>query len=39
MSILLDGDTRVLVQGTTGQQARVHVQYMRRILRRAGGRT
>ncbi len=29
MSILLDGATRVLVQGITGQQARRHVGYMR----------
>lgn len=29
MSILLDGSTRVLVQGITGQQARRHVGYMR----------
>ena len=28
MSVLLDADTRVLVQGITGQQARVHVEYM-----------
>ena len=28
MSILLDGQTRVLVQGITGYQARVHVEYM-----------
>jgi succinyl-CoA synthetase alpha subunit len=28
MSILLDGGTRVLVQGITGHQARTHVQYM-----------
>jgi succinyl-CoA synthetase alpha subunit len=29
MSILLDGDTRVIVQGITGREARIHVQYMR----------
>lgn len=29
MSVLLDGTTRVLVQGITGQQARRHVGYMR----------
>lgn len=28
MSILLDGQSRVLVQGITGQQARTHVAYM-----------
>lgn len=28
MSILLDGHSRVLVQGITGQQARTHVPYM-----------
>lgn len=30
MSILLDRDSRVLVQGITGRQARQHVSYMRR---------
>jgi succinyl-CoA synthetase alpha subunit len=29
MSILLDGNTRVLVQGITGREAAVHVAYMR----------
>lgn len=28
MSILLDGQSRVLIQGITGQQARTHVAYM-----------
>ena len=28
MSILLDGNSRVLIQGITGQQARTHVYYM-----------
>lgn len=28
MSILLDGQSRVLIQGITGQQARTHVKYM-----------
>ncbi|MFQ5842074.1 MAG: CoA-binding protein, partial [Thermodesulfobacteriota bacterium] len=28
MSILLDGHSRVLIQGVTGQQARTHVPYM-----------
>ena len=28
MSILLDGQSRVLVQGITGRQARTHVKYM-----------
>jgi succinyl-CoA synthetase alpha subunit len=29
MSVLLDGDSRVLVQGITGREARMHVAYMR----------
>ena len=38
MSILLDGQSRVLVQGITGQQARTHLTYMVKYGTRVVGR-